>query len=326
MKFPNFCKKSGLNIAVIVALVAAISAGQSHASTSVLSTDTVKASSGKLAPKEYQVGSMYVQEYKNPNAKGAPLILIPGLSSGAYVWDDTVTAMQADHDLYVITLAGFDGKPALPGLKFIKAKESLLELIQTQKINKPVVIGHSLGSALSIWFAQDHSNLIRGVFAVDGLPVLPRSENMTPEQRKATVDNMRGQMGNLSQAVFEQQQINYMKFMGVIDDKVAEALGKRSATSDRTAYIEYMSEMFGNDMRKDMPKISVPVGMVSPYYAKDMVAINMSEEQKTAYYASLMAGTPKLQMISINEARHFVMIDQPKIFNEKLANFVKSVE
>ncbi len=326
MKLPSFCKTSRINIAVIIALVAAISAGQSHASTTSKATETVSSAASKLAPKEYQVGSMYVQEYKNPKAKGAPLILIPGLSSGAYVWDDTVKAMQADHDLYVITLAGFDGKPAIAGPKFSKAKESLLELIQTQKINKPVVIGHSLGSALSLWFAQDHSSLIRGVFAVDGLPVLPRSENMTPEQRKATVDGMRGQMGNLTQEVFEQQQINYMKFMGVIDDTVAVSLGKRSATSDRTAYMEYMAELFANDMRKDMPKISVPVGMVSPYYAKDMAAINMSEEQKTAYYASLMAGTPKLQMISINEARHFVMIDQPKVFNEKLANFVKSVE
>lgn len=326
MKLPNFCKTSRINIAVIIALIAAISAGQSHASTANKAVETVSSSTSKLAPKEYQVGSMYVQEYKNPKAKGAPLILIPGLSSGAYVWDDTVKAMQADHDLYVITLAGFDGKPAIPGPKFAKAKESLLELIQTQKINKPVVIGHSLGSALSLWFAQDHSNLIRAVFAVDGLPVLPRTENMTPEQRKAASDVMLGQAANLTPEIFEQQQISYMKFMGIIDDKVAEDFGKRSARSDGMAVMEYMTDLFMKDMRKDMPKISVPVGMVSPYFAKDMAAINMSEEQKTSYYASLMAGTPKLQMISINEARHFVMIDQPQIFNEKLAAFVKSVE
>ena len=73
MKLPNICKTSRINIAVIIALVAAISAGQSHASATHNSIETTTSSASTAAAKEYQVGSMYVQEYKNPKAKGAEI-------------------------------------------------------------------------------------------------------------------------------------------------------------------------------------------------------------------------------------------------------------
>ena len=37
--------------------------------------------------------------------------------------------------------------------------------------NKPVIIGHSLGGFLAIRLAEEHSDLISGAVAIDGLPV-----------------------------------------------------------------------------------------------------------------------------------------------------------
>ncbi|WP_395009998.1 alpha/beta fold hydrolase [Undibacterium sp.] len=274
---------------------------------------------------QFQVGSMYVEKYANANAKGAPIILIPGLSSGGYVWDDTVKHLQKDHELYVITLAGFNGKPAIVGPKLAKAKDSLLELIQTQKIHKPVLVGHSMGSALSIWFAQTHSNLISGVFGVDGLPVFPRSENMSLEQRSTVASNLQVQMGSADQKSYAAQQIQYMRTMGVVDIQIAEKVATLSAQSDPVATAEYMADLFRLDLRKDLPAISVPLALVSPYYAPDFAAINVSAEAKHAYYESLMKGTPKLRMVPIAGSRHFPMYDQPQVFQEKLAEFLMSL-
>ncbi|MBR7745623.1 alpha/beta fold hydrolase [Undibacterium baiyunense] len=288
-------------------------------------TTTAATASATTKAEQFQVGSMYVEKYTNPNAKGAPVILIPGLSSGGYVWDDTVKHLQKEHELYVITLAGFNGKPAMAGPKMAKAKESLLTLIQTQKIHKPVLVGHSLGSALSIWFAQSHSDLIRGVFGVDGLPVFPRSENMNQDQRNAMADNLRVQMGSADQKTYAQQQVQYMRTMGVVDVQLADKIAALSAQSDPAASAEYMADLFRLDLRKDLPAIGVPLAMVSPYYAPDFAASNLTAEAKHAYYEGLMKGTPKLRMVPIAGARHFPMYDQAQVFQEKLAEFINSL-
>lgn len=289
------------------------------------SGNSVTTTSASSKAQQFQVGSMYVEKYANVNAKGAPVILIPGLSSGGYVWDDTVKHLQKEHELYVITLAGFNGKPAIAGPKLAKAKESLLELIQTQKIQKPVLVGHSLGSALSIWFAQSHSNLISGVFGVDGLPVFPRSENMTQDQRNAMADNMRVQMASADQKTYAQQQVQYMRTIGVVDVQLADKIAALSAQSDPVATAEYMADLFRLDLRKDLPAINVPLAIVSPYYALDFAGSNLSAEAKHAYYEGLMKGTPKLRMVPIAGARHFPMYDQAQVFQEKLAEFINSL-
>ena len=241
----------------------------------------VTATAAVTKAEQFQVGSMYVEKYANANAKGAPIILIPGLSSGGYVWDDTVKHLQKNHELYVITLAGFNGKPAIDGPKLAKAKESLLELVQTQKIQKPVLVGHSMGSALSIWFAQTHSNLISGVFGVDGLPVFPRSENMSLEQRSTVASNLQVQMGSADQKSYAQQQVQYMRTMGVVDLQLADKIAALSAQSDPVATAEYMADLFRLDLRKDLPAISVPLALVSPYYAPDFAAMNGLRRSQT---------------------------------------------
>ncbi len=296
--------------------------------TPEFSSSACAASSNELAVakvSQLQVGSMYVEKYANPTAKGAPVIFIPGLSSGAYVWDEAVKRLRQDHELYVVTLAGFHGRPAVAGAKLATAKESLLKLIQDEHIAKPVIVGHSLGSALAIWFAQSHSDLIRGVFGVDGLPVFPGTENMTPEQRNAMAEGGRAQFTNADQATFAAQQAQYMRFVGVIDEKVADRLGTESAKSHPASVGNYMAELLKMDMRKDLPAISVPVAIVSPYYAPDFARANMSAETKHAYYRTLMQGTPQLSIIPINDARHFPMYDQAELFHDELTRFINAL-
>ena len=46
-------------------------------------------------------------------------------------------------------------------------------MLDTHKIVRPAVIGHSLGGTLAIALAEQHSDRLAGIFALDGLPVFP---------------------------------------------------------------------------------------------------------------------------------------------------------
>jgi pimeloyl-ACP methyl ester carboxylesterase len=276
-----------------------------------------------IAPAErFEVGNMLVERH---GKRGTPLILIPGLGSGAWAWQDTVRQFSGEHVVYVVTLAGFDGRAPIAGKLLDKAQQSLQELIVSHKLDKPVLVGHSLGAALSIAFAEQHSELIRGVFAIDGLPVFPGTENTPAAERAQMAAGVKARMAGASKEMFALQQQQYMRGIGVTDMTRADELAKLSARSDPATVIDAMAELFALDLRPGLANIKVPVLLIAPYFEPDSAQRGTTLEMKTAYYTSLMAGTPKLQVLSIAPARHFVMFDQPQMLADALRTYLKSL-
>ncbi|MCD2516630.1 alpha/beta hydrolase [Massilia sp. G4R7] len=271
----------------------------------------------------FEIKGMLVERHgSGPRA----LILVPGLSSGAWVWQQTVRDFAATNTVYVVTLPGFDGRPAVAGEPFDNARDALAELIVSRKLVKPVVIGHSIGAALSYALAQEHPDRVGGVIGIDGLPVFPRTENMTPEQRAAMADGARTQMSALSGPAFEANQQQYMRGIGMVDMGKADDAAKLSARSDPQAVGAYAGALMARDLRPGMSRISAPVLLLAPYYAPDAPYIgNISKDDKVAYYRALMGATPKLEVEAIDNARHFPMIDQPQATSDAIRRFLKSL-
>src|SRR6185437_7275705 len=213
-----------------------------------------------------QVGTL---KYEVHGAQGRPVILIPGLEGGPWVWKDTIARLEKNHVVYAVTLAGFDGMPALR-------------------------------------FAGEHAALISGAVAVDGLPIFPGMDRVDAAQRQAIAERTRTQMGALTPAQFQAAALGYMQHVGVIDPKLAEQYAPMNARSDIAATAEYMSEDMAADYRPLLKQADVPILEISPYNAPDFQAAAamskqpvMSEAQKTAYYQSLLADAPHAKVVSI---------------------------
>ena len=132
-----------------------------------------------------QVGTL---KFERHGDHGHAVILIPGLEGGPWVWRDSIAQLEKNHVVYAVTLAGFDGMPAparRTGL-MDQADASLLALIGRQHIDKPVLVGHSLGGTLALRFAGEHPALISGAVAVDGLPIFPGMDRVDTAQRQDT--------------------------------------------------------------------------------------------------------------------------------------------
>ena len=260
---------------------------------------------------------------------GRPVILIPGLAGGPWVWQQTIASLEKDHVVYAVTLAGFDGMPVPTdgGNLFDRADTSLLQLIRQQKIDRPVLVGHSLGGTLALRFAGEHPELISGAVAVDGLPLFPGMDRVSAEQRIAMVAGMRKQMESATPEQFKTQQLDYMQKIGVIDPALAARYAPFNARSDIKATAEYMAEDLAADGRPGLKSANVPILEISPYNAPDFShpPMVMSEAQKMAYYQSLLANAPNAKVVSISPSRHFVMLDQPVKFQQVLDDFLKSL-
>jgi pimeloyl-ACP methyl ester carboxylesterase len=262
-------------------------------------------------------------------AHGHPVILIPGLEGGPWVWQQTIDHLQKNHVVYAVTLAGFDGMPPPEdgGNLLDRADASLLQLIRQRKIDKPVLVGHSIGGTLALRFASEHAELISGIVAVDGLPIFPGMDRLGTEQRLAVAAQTRQGMAQVTPEQFKAQALGYMQHIGVVDPQLAARYAPMNARSDIKATAEYMAEDLASDLRPGLKHANVPILEISPYNAPDFSQppMQMSEAQKAAYYKGLLVDAPHVRVVSISPSRHFVMLDQPAKFQQALDGFLKSL-
>ena len=134
---------------------------------------------------------------------------------------------------------------------------------------------------------------------------------------------IKARMSGADPRQFAAQQQQYMRGIGVTDLAAADELAKLSARSDPQAVVDIMAEVLQQDLRAGLPKIGVPVLLVAPYFEPDAVQRGLSEAMVKDYYASLMAGTPRLTVVTIAPSRHFVMFDQPEALADAVASFIK---
>ena len=274
------------------------------------------------AAERFEVGATLVERHGQGKL---PVIVIPGLASGPWAWQDAVIALKKEYTVYVLTLPGFDGRPAVEGKGFGAAQESLLELIVSRKLERPVLIGHSMGGTMSLGFAAQHPEMVRAVVTLDGLPLFPGTEDWDLARRGAVSKAIAGRKsGSPAQFAAEQQQ--FMRGTGVIDMARADELAKLTAKSDPAAVMRYAGDVMTMDLRPVLPKITAPVLVLSPYAPVDAEQQKMTQEAKTAYYTALMEGTPNVKVVSIAPARHFAMLDQPQLVNDAIGAFLKSLK
>ncbi len=272
------------------------------------------------------IGTLHVERHGD---HGRPLILVPGLQGGSWVWQQSIAELQRKYVVYAVTLAGFDGvpAPAAEGNLFDQADASLVQLIKQRHLDKPVLIGHSLGGTLALRFASEHPALISGVVAVDGLPIFPGMERVSAEQRKAMAAQLQQKMSAATAEQFNAQSLQYMQHVGLVDQTLAARYAPMNARSDIKASAQYMAEDLASDLREGLKNANVPILEISPYYAPDFSRppMVMSEAQKTAYYQSLLSNAPHAKVVSISPSRHFVMLDQPAKFQQALSTFLSSL-
>ncbi len=272
------------------------------------------------------VDTLHVKQY---GTQGSPIIFIPGLAAGSWTWASSVARFAPNHIVYVVTLPGFDGMaPPEQKTGYIDlADAALAKLITEKHLDHPIIVGHSLGGTLALLFATSHSDLISGIVTVEGLPVFPGTEDMPRERRGDLGLSAREKMRTDSKEAFARQQMDYASASAVMDPDMANKVGTMLARSDPDATAQYLGEDLTLDFRPALPAITVPVLLITPFNPADGARMTPphTEADKVAYYRTLMAGTPKLEVVSITPARHFVMFDQKDAFLATLSGFVDHI-
>lgn len=253
---------------------------------------------------------------------GRSMILIPGLLSAGEVWTGTVERYRDRFDMHVLTLAGFAGVPPLQTDKYLEAeRDAIIRYIRENHLERPVLLGHSLGAFLAFWVAAKAPELVGPIIAVDGVPYLAGlgDTSMTPARAM-------GQAAQFSAmaATFTSEQLGMQMAMAMraqSRDSSHSAMGARwGRASDGATMGRAMAEMLTTDLRAEVAAIRTPVLLIA-------AGFDFTEDRRTLVLASYAAQVSRIadrRVVMAKNARHFVMLDDPQYLYSMIDDFLSS--
>jgi N-formylmaleamate deformylase len=251
---------------------------------------------------------------------GRPMILIPGFASSGKTWDTTVAHFKDQYECHVLTLAGFAGEPRIEAPFLETVRNDLAAYIRVSKMNKPVIVGHSLGGMLALWLAEQEPDLVGPLVIVDSLPFLAAvmSPGATVESMKAQAEQMRKMFSGPPTAQTEKMTEMSVKAM-VTSPANFETIMEWGRKSDHVAEGNAMYDMMTTDLRPGLDKITSPTLVLGTWIAYKQYATREAVEKNfRAQYATLKG----YDFILFDTARHFVMLDDPEGFFQAVDRFL----
>ena len=249
---------------------------------------------------------------------GRPVILIPGFSCSGEVCNETVAHLKTRYECHVITIAGFAGVPPIDAPILKTVRDEIINYVQTKKLVKPIIIGHSLGSFMGLWVSSTAPQLFGKLVCVDGLPFLSALANpnanadslrMSPTYNAETaVKNFEqlpdsGFIDNTAKALFWQ----------VNDTAKAREIATWQFNSNRRTLGLALVELATTDLRRDIAKITSPVLVLGSIYETKEKSYELIGQQ----FKQLPGA-----VIHVANSKHFIMYDQPAWFYNELNLFL----
>jgi pimeloyl-ACP methyl ester carboxylesterase len=111
--------------------------------------------------------------YVKWGAKGRPIVAIHGLTANAYCFQPLADGLSAEYQLYAYDLRGRgdSDKPEQGYSTPIHASDLAL-LIEALGLERPILVGHSLGALVALYFAAQHPASLSKLVLIDaGTPV-----------------------------------------------------------------------------------------------------------------------------------------------------------
>ena len=239
------------------------------------------------------------------------MILIPGLASSGETWDSTVAHYRDRYECHVLTVAGFTGVPRVASPMLDKVLEGVVEYAAKNHLEKPVIVGHSLGGFLALAIAVKYPGLPSRLVIVDAYSSFIRifGSDMSPQFVKESVEQMKKYYGSMSQETWEKSAKSGASVRAMVtkDSDLRRLIGW-SLASDRTAVADAMYELYAADLRDDLARIKAPALVFGTWIGySDYTDRAKTEANLRGQYAKL-AGV-EIQMT--DTARHFIMWDDP---------------
>jgi pimeloyl-ACP methyl ester carboxylesterase len=258
---------------------------------------------------------------------GRDIILIPGLSSSPAVWQGTVDHLIAQDGVgwrvHRIHVQGFSGAPAegnATGPVAAPVAEEIARYIREQGLNKPAVVGHSMGGTMGMMLAARHPDLVGKLMVVDMIPFMGAMFG-PPGTTAESVGPVADQIYAGQSSAPRDQYLTLAKasVTGMIKTEAARPGPLRDVeTSDQQVSASAFRELIVTDLRPELGKITAPTEVLYVKFNDP----RMTDAITDAIYQMSFANLAGAKLKRIDDSAHFIMLDQPTAFYSDLDAFL----
>jgi pimeloyl-ACP methyl ester carboxylesterase len=254
--------------------------------------------------------------------QGSDVILIPGLGSSPRVWREMIEAVPG-HRYHLVQVAGFAGQGRganTDGAVAAPVAEEIARYIAARGLEKPAVIGHSMGGTIGMMLAARHPDVLSGLMVVDMVPFLGAMfgpPGTTVVSIAPTADSLLTQMRAADPAA---RQARTVAALNNMIDTVPMRAGaiEDSNKSDPDVSARSYHELIVTDLRPELGKITVPTIVL--YVVPK--APGVTDEKIDALYRASYAPLKGVTLKRIPSSAHFIMWDQSSQFQSEVKAFL----
>ncbi len=256
---------------------------------------------------------------------GPDVILIPGLSSSPMVWEGTIAAMPG-YRYHLVQVDGFAGAPAranAEGPVVAPVAEEIARYIAARRLDRPALVGHSLGGTLAMMVAARHPDAVSKVMVVDMMPFMGAmfAADATPQSVEPVAAQIRAGIGDTDapaaarEARARQTVAGMVKTESLRAGPIADSLASDPKVSGQAMY-----DLITTDLRPELKAVTVPMTVlwVRPPTAP------IGAEQMAEFYRLSYANAPQTVLTQVPDSYHFIMFDAPDTFRRELAAFLSN--
>ncbi|GAA5086693.1 alpha/beta fold hydrolase [Nocardia iowensis] len=101
---------------------------------------------------------------------GAPVVFLHNAGTQRHIWDDQVSALQRDHEVFALDLPGY-GQSEQPadGYRLADYVRMLGAFLAAHRLADVVLVGNCLGSATSLGYAMEHPDRVSALVLINPL-------------------------------------------------------------------------------------------------------------------------------------------------------------
>jgi len=271
----------------------------------------------------FESGRFHVR-VDGPEQPVGDVILIPGLSSSPEVWDGLTDQLKGRYRVHRIHVQGFAGAPAednATGPVAAPVAEDLARYVAEQGLEKPAVIGHSMGGTIAMMLAARHPDSVGKLMVVDMVPFMgamfgppgATAESVTPVADQYYTAQTTG-----PEEAYRQRAAAAVTGMINTESLRAGPL-EDAARSDRAVSASAFRELIVTDLRPELGNITAPTEVLYVKFNDP----RMTPEITDAIYQASFAALSGAKLTRIDDSAHFIMLDQPVRFAAEVNAFLE---
>lgn len=258
-----------------------------------------------------------------------PMIIIPGYTCDASSFAEYAQRNSSKYTMHIVTLAGFGGTPApkLPdisrgGTPWIdQAASGVMKMLFAEQIDKPIIMGHSLGGMIAMRLYEENPRLFRAAVCIDAMPLFPPlNTGETIEDRRRQVKLMRRNLEAMPEEEYRKAQRHSIMLLAA-DQTRAEQIVQTAARIPKNVSVHWLYEISSLDLRTAASRIKKPIlllAAVTPGNAPQMQSVR-------DIWRSVSGSIPGAELVLFEQTRHFIMYDRPEQMDAAIDKFIREL-